>query len=49
MIFIYKLITILLYPFIPLYLRIRILNNKEDVNRINERYGIASQKKKEGS
>jgi len=48
MIFIYKLITILLYPFIPLYLRIRILNNKEDVNRINERYGIASQKKKEG-
>ena len=46
MIFIYKIVTILLYPLIPIYLRIRILNNKEDGKRINERYGIASRKKK---
>ena len=46
MIFIYKLATILFYPFVPIYLRVRILNNKEDKKRINERYGIASSKKK---
>ena len=46
MIFFYKLITILFYPIIPLYLKIRILNNKEDDKRIAERYGIASGTKK---
>ena len=46
MIFFYKLVTILFYLFIPIYLKIRISNNKEDKERISERYGIATSKKK---
>ncbi len=46
MIFFYKLFTILFHPFVPIYLKIRILNNKEDEKRIAERYGIASGIKK---
>ena len=46
MIFFYKLVTILFYPFIPIYLKIRISNNKEDKERISERYGIPSSIKK---
>ncbi len=48
MIFFYKLATILSYPFIPIYLKIRILNNKEDKKRVSERYGFASDIKKGG-
>lgn len=35
----YRFFTLMLTPFIPFYLKRRIKKGKEDVNRINERYG----------
>ena len=49
MIFLYKLATVIFYPLVPIYLRIRIYNNKEDRLRINERYGISKKLKKGNS
>ncbi len=44
----YKIISYLLYPFIPIYLNSRIKQKKEIKERINERYGKSSVARKNG-
>ena len=45
---IYKIFSYLIYPFVPIYLNSRISSNKELKDRINERYGISTIKRKKG-
>ncbi len=45
---IYKIISYLIYPFIPIYLRNRINSNKDLKDRINERYGLPKIRRKKG-
>ena len=42
MLAIYRLLLVVVYPFLPLYLRLRALRSKEDALRLSERYGVAS-------
>ena len=46
--FIYNFIWKVLEKIVPYYLKFRINKGKEDKNRINERYGIASRKRNKG-
>lgn len=45
---IYKIISYLIYPFVPIYLNNRLNSNKELVGRINERYGHSTIKRRKG-
>lgn len=47
--FIYRLISTLFFPFIFLFLVIRLLKKKEDKNRFKERFGFASVQKPQDS
>lgn len=44
----YRIISILIFPLLLIYLFIRILKNKEDKNRFLERLAITSQKREQG-
>lgn len=44
----YKLITILLTPFIHIYIFFRVLQKKEDYRRVKERFGFSSQSRPQG-
>ena len=46
---IYKYLIYLLVPFIKLNLFIRIKKNKEDRNRVNERFGISKKSRPKGN
>lgn len=46
--FIYRLISILISPFLVFYLFVRVKKGKEDQKRIGERFGISSIKRPEG-
>tara|TARA_Y100000748_G_scaffold296285_1_gene288909 strand:+ start:612 stop:1856 length:1245 start_codon:yes stop_codon:yes gene_type:complete len=45
---IYKIISYLIYPFVPIYLRNRLNSEKELKDRINERYGYSRIDRKKG-
>lgn len=44
----YKFLTVILSPLISLYLRIRLINGKEDKKRFKERFGISTIKRPNG-
>ena len=44
----YRFISIILFPFLELYIFLRVYKKKEDKNRLNERFGKSSQKRPEG-
>ena len=48
MLAIYRLLLLVVYPFLPLYLRLRVLRDKEDSPRLSERYGVASNPRPKG-
>lgn len=45
----YKIISILLFPFIELYLFFRVFKKKEDKKRLKERFGFPTQERPQGS
>tara|TARA_B100000686_G_scaffold336792_1_gene407094 strand:- start:2040 stop:3284 length:1245 start_codon:yes stop_codon:yes gene_type:complete len=45
---IYKIISYLIYPFVPIYLKNRLNSKKELKDRINERYGYSKINRKKG-
>ena len=45
---IYKIISYLIYPFVPIYLNNRISSNKELKDRNHESYGISTIDRKKG-
>lgn len=45
---IYRILSILLYPLIELYLLFRVIKKKEDKQRLRERFGCATQARPEG-
>jgi len=45
---IYKIVSYLIYPFVPIYLRNRLNSEKELKDRINERYGYSKINRKKG-
>ena len=48
LLWIYKIISYLIYPFVPIYLNNRLSLKKELKDRINERYGYSKIKRKKG-
>ena len=44
----YRFLSIILFPFLELYIFLRVYKKKEDKNRLNERFGKSSQKRPEG-
>ena len=45
---VYRIFSILLFPFLELYLIFRVVKKKEDKNRLKERFGHTTQNRPDG-